>query len=705
MSAVPPYVVEYFLLGKTRQDAMERYTQDGGIGSDVWLAFARDPGAPVKVLISPSSVATTMHVATAVHQAVRAYRRQQARTLNRATSDDDATGATGIAPLENFVAATLHFHELVRVILPLTRWWQERKVAALSSGRGPQHDSFEFKEVLRQALIYRLGGTNDKNQEPTLRRRLNQRSNENPSDLPRRNVLQLASVAALIGVFALAARNGPEFEQLSTLDPGRGGSIVPFTNWLRQHAFLIAGKAEEELSQQFDKRAMQLYDRFSPADVALWEASQQANEPPQLIQRVFLNRSAVLADTDGVATIKADAANRVFDINCRSITWAVIDSGIDSRHPAFKDHTPSKRTTRVKATYDFTRIELIKSMDLTSSPPSSPAFQKRADEIIMQLARWQRGGETTKTFEDLARNNLALIAGQLRRSVNPEWALIEPLIYVEDGDADTLVSDHGTHVAGILGADWRVEAPNSPPGSKPEYILRGVCPEIELYDMRVVHESDMQSTEFALLAALEFVRFVNDRAGANGPVIKGVNVSLSIPYDVRTYGCGSTPVCVAADKLADSGVVVVAAAGNRGWNEEEQDFGNNVFCSITDPGNAQKVITVGSTHRLKPHVYGVSYFSSRGPTGDGRLKPDLVAPGEKVRGPVRGESDDELDGTSMAAPFVSGAAAMLMARHPELIGDSARIKRVLCDTATDLGRERYFQGHGLVDVLRALQSI
>jgi hypothetical protein len=40
----------------------------------------------------------------------------------------------------------------------------------------------------------------------------------------------------------------------------------------------------------------------------------------------------------------------------------------------------------------------------------------------------------------------------------------------------------------------------------------------------------------------------------------------------------------------------------------------------------------------------------------------------------------------MAAPHVSGAAAMLMARYPELIGNPLRIKRILCDTATDLGR-------------------
>jgi subtilisin family serine protease len=121
----------------------------------------------------------------------------------------------------------------------------------------------------------------------------------------------------------------------------------------------------------------------------------------------------------------------------------------------------------------------------------------------------------------------------------------------------------------------------------------------------------------------------------------------------------------------------------------------------------------------------VSYFSSKGPTGDGRLKPDLVAPGERVvsagagellekaRATVRLEKGQksadityvEDSGTSMSAPHVSGVAAAFLSVHREFIGKPDDVKRILMDSASDLGRERTFQGRGLVDAMRAIQSV
>jgi subtilisin family serine protease len=127
--------------------------------------------------------------------------------------------------------------------------------------------------------------------------------------------------------------------------------------------------------------------------------------------------------------------------------------------------------------------------------------------------------------------------------------------------------------------------------------------------------------------------------------------------------------------------------------------------SISDPGNTESVITVGSTHRFEPHRNGVSYFSGRGPTADGRSKPDVLAPGEDIDGPTPGGGIASMSGTSQAAAHVSGAAAMLVARYRELLGRPERVKATLCETATDLGRERSFQGHVLIDVLRAMQAV
>jgi subtilisin family serine protease len=268
-------------------------------------------------------------------------------------------------------------------------------------------------------------------------------------------------------------------------------------------------------------------------------------------------------------------------------------------------------------------------------------------------------------------------------------------------------NEHGTHVAGILAANWKDSSP------RPEESIVGMCPDLDVYDLRVVG-TDGRGDEFSLLAALQFVRFLN--GSSDHLLVHGVNLSFSLAHAVDSYACGATPICEECTRLVGSGVIVVAAAGNRGYRNLGAQAGlltaaggfedyRNI--SITDPGNTDEVITVGSTHRFQPHKYGVSYFSSRGPTGDGRMKPDLVAPGEKIESTVpwhRGRKAT-LDGTSMAAPHVSGAAALLLARHRELIGKPGRVKEILCRSATDLGRERSFQGAGMLDVLRALQSV
>jgi subtilisin family serine protease len=190
------------------------------------------------------------------------------------------------------------------------------------------------------------------------------------------------------------------------------------------------------------------------------------------------------------------------------------------------------------------------------------------------------------------------------------------------------------------------------------------------------------------------------------------------------FACGQSPLCTEVDRLVQEGVVVVTAAGNTGYGTVAASVGTSkvgLANTINDPGNAAFAITVGATHRDMPHLYGVSYFSSKGPTGDGRLKPDLVAPGERITSCAAGTKLKEAirsygnaantayyvddSGTSMAAPHVSGAIAAFLSIRREFIGKSLEVKRIFLDSATPLGRERYFEGHGLVDLMRAIQSV
>ena len=244
-----------------------------------------------------------------------------------------------------------------------------------------------------------------------------------------------------------------------------------------------------------------------------------------------------------------------------------------------------------------------------------------------------------------------------------------------------------------------------------------MAPRCKLLSCKVLRD-DGSGDLAALLEALEYIQDLNH--GGRELKVHGVNLSVGYPFDPSWFATGLTPVCREVDRLVRSGVLVVAAAGNTGYgyalDPEEQQFRLGFDMTINDPGNAERALTVGSTSTM-PHATGVSYFSSKGPTGDGRMKPDLVAPGERVvsagagallakaQALVPNATYVENSGTSMAAPHVSGAAAAFLSVHREFVGRPEEVKRVLLDAATDIGRSRTFQGRGMVDVMRAIQSV
>jgi serine protease AprX len=495
------------------------------------------------------------------------------------------------------------------------------------------------------------------------------------------------------GVRSLIEEQGPDWPKLPPRAEGGTGRPGPGSQleWFVDLAGLMAGRYLGKVSGQTKRLPRRstliryLYELLGKRDIAA-----TGEHPPSLLWTVNMNRPAYPAVSESRLTVKADAAERLFKLSANNLTWAVIDTGVDATHPAFAERTAEDTLperddgigflnhTRVACTFDFTGLRDLQHPTL--EPGTGAPAVEDAD------------GDDRK--RDL---QVALHSGRM-----VQWDLLKPLLRMEhDKDYKPPPHEHGTHVAAVLGGDWHATDDGMP--GRVDSV--GICPDICLYDLRAIGP-DGKGDEFAVLAALQFVRFLNSQH--DRPVIHGVNLSLSLRHDVRNYASGRTPVCEEAERLVASGVVVVAAAGNEGFDEldrwGERNEGYRTV-SITDPGNADGVITVGATHRSKPHTYGVSYFSSRGPTGDGRRKPDLVAPGEKIEAAVPEEKLAVQDGTSMAAPHVSGAAALILARHRELIGQPARIKQILCESATDLGREHYFQGAGLVDVLRALQSV
>ena len=411
-----------------------------------------------------------------------------------------------------------------------------------------------------------------------------------------------------------------------------------------------------------------------------------------LIWGISLNRPASTSVWRSRMAVKADAAARLFDVNTDGIRWAVLDTGIDARHPAFQPKKaknasqddvavpdrPGEFPSRVVATYDFLRIKQLLDPDSSGSIEQfrgrhRPAETEEPDRGTRESSEtWPRGGLATAR---------TILAHPPRSGLRAARALA----WHSRG------RHHCRQVAGAKDTGLEQE-------------IHGICPDLEIYDMRVLGPG---ADEFTVIAALQFVRHLN--AHKDLLAVHGVNLSMSVPHDVANYACGRTPVCEECDRVVANGVVVVTAAGNRGFNKlaqpEDGAAGDYRYISITDPGNADSVITVGSTHRYMPHSYGVSYFSSRGPTGDGRTKPDLVAPGERIDSCAPDGDYETMDGTSMAAPHVSGAAALLIGRHRELIGQPKRVKEIIVKSATDLGREPRFQGAGMLDVLRALQSV
>lgn len=274
---------------------------------------------------------------------------------------------------------------------------------------------------------------------------------------------------------------------------------------------------------------------------------------------------------------------------------------------------------------------------------------------------------------------------------------------------------HGTHVAGLA-----VGQSNTSISSK----YRGIAPEANLINLRVL-DAQGRGTTSSLLNALNWV--AANRARYN---IRVVNMSLGT-LAVDSYL--NDPLCRAVRRLVDAGIVCVAAAGNNG----KDSSGQKLYGLIHSPGNEPSAITVGATNSFGTDERSddvMATYSSRGPTRsywtdnlgeqhyDNLIKPDLVAPGNRL---IAAQSENStlitaypelnavskndpkkemmyLSGTSMAAPVVAGAAALLLQANPNLTPNMVKV--LLMYTAQPLpGFNMFEQGAGEVNIEGAVR--
>jgi subtilisin family serine protease len=256
---------------------------------------------------------------------------------------------------------------------------------------------------------------------------------------------------------------------------------------------------------------------------------------------------------------------------------------------------------------------------------------------------------------------------------------------------DSRLSEHATHVAGIAAGN-RITAP-----AVSRNPLSGIAPRAYLGNYKVLTIPtaagvglDGNSPEIA--------------AGIEAAVRDGmdvINLSLGEPEIEPTRDL----VVQAINAAADAGVVPTIAAGN-----DYDDFGDG---SVGSPGSAAKAITAGSVSSGRSGEAGViSSFSSGGPTPVSlQLKPDLVAPGGEVASsvPAREGLWDVFSGTSMAAPHIAGAVALLRQRHPEWT--VAQLKSALVLTGDPAGADTGIEarttreGGGRVNLVRANEPL
>ncbi len=235
---------------------------------------------------------------------------------------------------------------------------------------------------------------------------------------------------------------------------------------------------------------------------------------------------------------------------------------------------------------------------------------------------------------------------------------------------------HGTHVAGIIGGS----------GLRSNGQYGGIAPACHLFAVKVLDRRGNGNTESVVNGVHWLVEHQEEYR------IRIINISVGMVLGARSEE--RIQLLKAVDYAWDNGIVVVAAAGNNGPKRG----------SVTIPGISRKVITVGCFDDSREELSGQGLkpeYSGQGPTDCCVVKPELVEPGTNIISCAPGNIPyTKKSGTSMAAPIVTGAIALLLSKYPRFSPKDVKLR--LYERAVDLGLPRQKQGWGMVDMGRLL---
>lgn len=228
---------------------------------------------------------------------------------------------------------------------------------------------------------------------------------------------------------------------------------------------------------------------------------------------------------------------------------------------------------------------------------------------------------------------------------------------------------HGTHVAGII--------------TGKRY---GIAPECRLVVLKVLDSKGMGKSK-DMLQAFKYV--IENRQRFN---IRAANISIG----TGSKGKLSNMLVEGVEKMWDSGIVVVCAAGN----------GGPYRGSVTYPGVSKKVITVGAfdDEEYMDNVGKLHHnYSGRGPTSECVIKPDFLSYGGNVMSTSHKGGYCLKSGTSMATPKITAIVAKILEKHPEM--KPIDVKMYLKEAAVKLNEPLNRQGFGLIDPKEVLKKI